>query len=198
MTVGSPHTWLTTDPLSPTLLNAEVRDQFSALLNPPRARVYRSTNVTLTSATWNLVTFNTTVYDESYTGALTTTPDRLIAPIDGLYAINASGALNKGTTASHFRGLMLRKNAAGSSTGGTEVAIGFMYANMRAGTDSTGSLPSINGTTLVHLSIEYPLSANDYIQMWVQSNDSGTNTGYGGSHLTWLEMRWECNIPTLL
>lgn len=199
MTVGSPRTWLTTDSLSSTLLNGEIRDQFAALLSPPRARVYRSTNVTLTSATWGLVTFDNTVYDQSYTGVLTTSPnDRLIAPVSGLYSINASVALNKGTTSSHFRGLMLRKNAAGNSASGTEVALAWMYPNMRAGTDSTGSLPSNHGTTIVHLSIEYPLAANDYIQMWAQSNDSGTNTGYGGSHLTWLEMRWECNIPTLL
>lgn len=206
MTIGAPRTWLTTDSLSTTLLNAEVRDQFNALVNPPRARVYKTASFTGVNGTWALIVFDGTTYVQSYTGTLTTTPnDRLIAPVAGLYTLNAEiGWTNtKGVVQLTQGGLMIRKNSAGSSTGGSEVTISNQKSPDTSGTNGSGVKPSVHSTGSCHLSVDIPMAANDYVQMFAEqwsSNTAGWTPSVlvGGSYSTWMDLLWVANLPTLL
>lgn len=60
----TPMTW--TDgsaDLTDANLNAEVRDAYLLLLNPPAVGLQRTTNLTLTTSTWTAVGFDTLLYD---------------------------------------------------------------------------------------------------------------------------------------
>lgn len=101
MTVGTPHPWVSGDALTAALANAEVRDQFIAQFGPPAGRLsfvaafginiptQTASTVATTVAAGNLITFDGRLTN-AYTGAMTTGSSRwsrLIAPIDGIYAV---------------------------------------------------------------------------------------------------------------
>jgi hypothetical protein len=60
----TPMTWADgSADLTDANLNAEVRDAYLLLLNPPAVGLQRTTNLTLTNITWTAVGFDTLLYD---------------------------------------------------------------------------------------------------------------------------------------
>ena len=105
MPTGTAKTWASGDALTAALANAELRDQFIAQFGVPTGRLYflsggsvgggiviptqSAATIATTVAAGNLITFDGRLTN-AYTGAMTTGASRwsrLIAPIDGIYAL---------------------------------------------------------------------------------------------------------------
>lgn len=139
--------------------------------------VYSGTGVACTDSTWTLMTF------DSYTGfgvaagtmAATwgTNTSRLAVPTGetGLYSVNASITFPANGTG--FRRIQLRKNAAGSSTGGT------LLGSMGLSTITTSGV-----TTTVSFSRDIYLTAADYVEVFGLQNSGGSLTTSTGESNT--------------
>lgn len=129
----------------------------AALATVPACRVYSSTSVALTSATWTAVTFNSERYDNDAIHDTGSNTSRLTCKTAGVYAIFA--------------------------TIQTDSAIG-RYAALRFllnGTTTIGSTSSfyqhnsVDASNLMALTTHYKLAVNDYIEVHVWVENSSLN-----------------------
>jgi hypothetical protein len=120
-------------------------------------------DTSLTAATWTNMLFASEEYDTSAMHSTVTNTGRLTVATgeDGLYQVTASVFLNY-HAGIHPCGLMLRKNAAGSSTGGTLI------------TQSTTVL-SNNAVVITgaELNTHLRLAAADYLELFVIQDSGG-------------------------
>jgi hypothetical protein len=154
MTVPTPRTRVAGAFETATLNNQDPRDVENFLLAPPRVYAYRSAALTLTSGVETLINLDAELYDLYSPAAhdTGTNPSRLIFAEAGIYTVTA--ALRYGGGAGTERGLFIRKNAAGSPSGGTEV--------IRRTIASAGS----GTTTQVGVTLDISGNANDYIELF--------------------------------
>jgi hypothetical protein len=157
-------------------------DEISAALNyllaPPRCFAYRSTTMTLSQATWEVVNLNAEQYDSGAMHDNATNNTRVTATETGIYVAKCSVRFETGT-ASTYRGVQVRKNAAGSDLSGTRIAIKLEPA-------LGGGEPSIFG-----FSVDVPMTAGDYLELFArQATGSGTLDIGGGAEYTYLSVRW--------
>jgi hypothetical protein len=161
-----------------TLNNQDPRDVENFLLAPPRAYAYRSAAVTFNNGIEVLATLDAELYDPYSPAAHdnSTNNSRLIAAETGIYFIKAK--LRYGGNSTGTRTLFIRKNAAGSPSGGTEVT----RINVPAASASV--------TTTVDDALEHPLNAGEYIELFgVQDSGSNLVMNVGSSNL-FLLFRW--------
>lgn len=127
----------------------------------------------LTTATWTLMTFAGEDYDTATMHSTSTNTGRLTVPTGGagLYHLTGNVALDYNTTAKSC-GLMVRKNAAGSSTGGTLIAQSMTLLSTNAFVISAANI-----------STHVRLSAADYLELFVL-HDKGSNLSLKGGDLT--------------
>lgn len=127
----------------------------------------------LTTGTWTLMTFASEEYDTSSLHSTSSNTGRLTVGTGdgGLFHVTASVALDYNATAKSC-GLMLRKNAAGSSTGGTLISQSMTML-------STNSLV----ISAANLSTHVRLSAADYLEVFV-IHDKGSNLSLKGADMT--------------
>lgn len=130
-------------------------------------------DTSLTNATWTNMLFASEEYDTSGMHSTTTNTGRLTVPAGegGLFQVTASVMLDKFTTSAKSCGLMLRKNAAASSTGGTEITRSMTMLS------SNGFLVSAS-----ELNTHVRLAAADYLELFV-IQDSGSALVLKGSTL---------------
>lgn len=140
----------------------------------PAVMATDTSDTSLTSATWTLMTFASESYDTA--GMHSTVAGQrslLTCPVsqDGLYHITAMVNLDKYTTSAKSCALQLRKNAAGSSTGGTQIA-------------HSTSILSTNGLVIstVSISTHERLTGSDTLELFVLQ-DSGSALTLKGSVL---------------
>lgn len=135
-----------------------LRDAIAFWQNPPAAMVVKSVAQNVLTGTVTLVTFETTSYD---TDTIVTSSSRLTAKTSGRYAIG--GKLTFAANATGFRRIQIRKNAAGSPTGGTLLIV-----------ETTSAITTAGVATPVSLGAgpEFQLAANDYIEAFAH-HDSG-------------------------
>lgn len=129
-----------------------LRDAIAFWQNPPSALITGNAGQSLTTATWTLVAFPTTSYD---TDTIVTSTSRLTAKTAGRYSVTAKLTYAANTTG--IRRVMVRKNAAGSSTGGTELYVETTGAITAAGVKTPASIPA---------GPEFQLSAGDYLEVF--------------------------------
>lgn len=153
-------------------------------LGPDRVRAHRTTDQTLAATgTWYTVTLNaeSDKLDGAADGGIaihstSTNPSRVYATVTGDYDIGAQAAFAASATGNGR--LMIRKNAAGSSSGGTALtpnSIGVGFINI--------SYP------VAQASFRAPLVAGDYLEMFVQQSAAANHTIAGGYAHTFLELR---------
>lgn len=147
----------------------------------PAVMATSSATTALTANTWTAISFTTA--DEWDTASMhdtTTNPTRLTVPTSngGLYAITANVYAAFFTT-SYPMHLMVRKNAAGSSTGGTFVGIA----------TSNSSIINVLGAGL-NLNMETRLAAADYIEIWVACETTSSVALNGGVYPHRFGLRW--------
>jgi hypothetical protein len=98
-------------------LTAAQQSNFEAtcafLANPPRCSLYLAGAGTATSSAWHLLSFDTDPVDTDGFWAVGN-PSRLVIPVAGTYAL---------TFSTGAEGVQIRKNAAGSATGGTQILL---------------------------------------------------------------------------
>jgi hypothetical protein len=135
----------------------------------PYGLVYSGTGVACSDNTWTLMTFNTQVNFSTTAILMATNWDanksRLGAQTGqtGLYSINASVTFP--TNATGVRRIQVRKNAAGSATGGTLI-----------GTTHIPALTTSGAATTVVYGRDAYLTAGDYVEVFVLQNSGGSLT----------------------
>ena len=132
------------------------------LLNPPRVQCTNSTGIVLpTSGTYTLLTWDTETFDTDGMHSTSSNTSRLTATTAGYYKVTFIVAFPANTTGQ--RTLMLRKNAAGSSGGGTLI----LPYIMGSGIAQTWTF-QWNGTI--------PLAAGDYLEGFAVQFSGATMT----------------------
>lgn len=118
-------------------------------------------DTSLTTSTWTNMLFASEEYDTGAMHSTVTNTGRLTVVDGGLYQVTASVFLNYHANV-HPCGLMLRKNAAGSDTGGTLIT-------------QTTTILSNNSffITGAELNTHVRLSAADYLELFVQQDSGG-------------------------
>ena len=143
----------------------------------PYGLVYSGTGVACADTTWTLMTFNTQVNFSSTATIMAYNWDanksRLGAQTGqtGLYSINASVTFPFNATG--IRRIQIRKNAAGSASGGTLI-----------GTIHIPTVTTSGVTTTVMYSRDAYLTAGDYVEVFVLQNSGGSLTTSTGEAYT--------------
>ena len=145
----------------------------------PRAYVYQSsvTSVANSAATWTLLPWQAEVFDIVQSGDspmhdTTTDPSRVYIRTTGKYEIN--GQVQIVLNSVGYRAAQVRLNAAGSGSGGTQLALNVVDA-------SSAALVSLPIPT-----VEVSLTEGDYVEAFAQQNSGGalnTVVGVGVSFL---------------
>lgn len=139
----------------------------------PAVMATDTSTTAITTGTWTLMTFASEEYDTSSMHSTSSNTGRLTVGTGdgGLYHVTATVALDYNATAKSC-GLMLRKNAAGSATGGTLIT-------------QSSTLLSTNSFFIssTSLSTHVRLSAADYVEVFVW-HDKGTNLSLKGGDMT--------------
>jgi hypothetical protein len=182
-TIPTPPTFTAGAVLTAAGLNT-LRDVANFWALTPRAYVYRSaaTSMANFTTTWSIITFEAEVYDIVQSGDTpmhdnATTPERTFIRTSGKYEI--SGAIEYAANATGIRSIMIRKNSAGSDTGGTLIAT------------STQGNAGASGPTSVPLPVvEEAFTAGDYLEVFGRQNSGGSLAlGVGNHGVTFLRVK---------
>jgi hypothetical protein len=177
MAVPVPRTWVAGETETATIFNGDVRDTFNFQLAPPRCFAYRTTDESLTNATWEVLNFDTELYDSHGAHSGVTNTARLTAPESGLYSVTLQVRFAANSTNS--RQAQVRVNDTSSNgTGGTRVALVSVQAA------SGGDVTTIGHT------FDTQLSATDWIVLDAQQNSGGALNAVSGPGETFLSFRW--------
>ncbi len=139
-----------------------LRDAIAFWQNPPAAMIAGNAGQSLTSGAWALVAFPTTSYD---TDSMVTSTSRITIKTAGRYSIAAKVTIAANATG--IRRIMVRKNAGGSSTGGTELYVETTGAIGAAGVKTPVSIPS---------GPEFQLAVNDTLEVFAYQDSGGALT----------------------
>lgn len=155
--------------------NADIRDAINFLASGmPRVSVSNSAAHSHTSGTSLLLTWDTEAYDTDTMHSTVTNTSRLVATTAGTYQVTARQAFAANATG--IRSLDVRKNAAGSSSGGT-----------RIGYDS--QTPVTGAVTSVAVICDVVLAANDYLEAFGFQTSGGALSDDATAGLTFFQMR---------
>jgi hypothetical protein len=174
-------TWVAGEVVTAAYMNANVRDAGNFFITPPSAYIYQNTpQAALVTATLTLITWDTAAYQAVDTSVWSagTNPSRWTPATPGYYSFVAS--LLWATNAAGSRNLMVRKNAAGASGGGTLVQQDSAFASSANGHNSlVVTTVQMNGTT-------------DYLEVFGYQNSGGNLALLSGAPLAGVSMqtRW--------
>ena len=132
----------------------------------PYGLVFDGAGIACANNTWTLITFNTqTVVSSAAVHSTSTNPSRLIVPTSqtGFYSVKASVTFPDNATG--FRRIQIRKNSAGSATGGTLI-----------GTTHLPALTTASQTTTVVYGRDASLTAADYVEVFALQTSGGSLT----------------------
>jgi hypothetical protein len=169
----NPRTWATNDVVTASLLNTHLRDNLNFLYTKDHASVYQTANTAITTSTWTVVAFDAEYLDNNTMHDNVTNNSRVKCNSDGLYLIIFKAAFANDTTG--VRRVMIRKNAAGASGGGTDL-----------GTWTEDGIPAEN--TIVPGGRLESLTSADYIEMFVWQDTGGNLNLNSGSRVTYLQL----------
>ena len=148
----------------------------------PRAYVYQSsvTSVANSAASWTLLPMQAEVFDIVQSGDspmhdTTTDPSRIYIRTTGKYEIN--GQVQIVLNSAGYRAAQVRLNAAGSGSGGTQLALNVVDA-------SSAALVSLPIPT-----VEVSLTAGDYVEAFAQQNSGGALNTIVGSGVSFLRVK---------
>lgn len=161
--------------------NAEWRDALNFLLAPPRAYGYHNVALNVNNVTFTLVGLTGELYDSSGMHSTVSNSARINAVEAGLYTLK--GHIQFEANGTGARGIMFRKNAAGSPSGGTELFL-------------TYNLPSAGNLGLVFGSVDANLNATDYVEMYAYQSSGGALNLVNGATSTFLSARWVAKTST--
>lgn len=180
MAVPTTHTVAVGDKATAADENTYVRDPIAFLINPPRCSIYQGTTGTTagTSGVAALVLWDTESASDGDTDTMhstSTNTSRVVATTAGLYLVTTS--IYFAANATGYREVMLRKNSAGSSSGGT------LIDQFRMPATPTGSGYCGGGKRV-------RLAATDYVEAFVTQTSGGSLATVTGEAFSWLEAIW--------
>ena len=148
----------------------------------PRCSVYANAALSVPNgaATWTVVPFAAETFDIVQSGDSpshdnTTNNSRVYFRTPGKYEINGQPQIALNSVG--YRSVQVRLNAAGSGTGGTQLAVNTVDA-------SSAALVSLPIPT-----VEYDVAAGDYVEMFVQQNSGGALNTIAGQGITFLRIK---------
>ncbi len=180
-TLPVPRTYVANENLTATILNGTtgIKGPLDFLLSPPRCAVYQTAVTTMTTpGTTYLVLYDTEAWDTDSMHSTVTNTGRITSGTTGLYRV--SGNLGFAANATGYRTVNVRKNAAGSPTGGTNV-YSVRYA------------PSPTLSTIVPFAFSVQLAAGDYIEVFATQNSAGSLDTVAGQSNSLLCCEWVAN-----
>ena len=151
------------------------------LLSPPRGSAYQTTGVSVGTGTSTeiLMAFDTTRWDSDTGGDMhnpSSNNSRMYVRTPGLYSVSYQVAFPANATGVRYA--ILRKNAAGTSGGGTSVH----FARQQSA--------SATGASYVGATLEVPLAEDDYLEVFAIQNSGGSLTTATGVTGTYIQVRW--------
>jgi hypothetical protein len=175
-TIPTPYVFVAGVKMAATALTAGITAALSwCLTDYPRCRVWQSTNLSMPSATVTLVTWDSESYDNDTMHSTSSNTSRLVATTSGLYEIFINLQFPNATYTQ--MDLMARKNAAGSSSGGTAIT-------------RSGAAMNFQTSRVPQLSFKMFLAAGEYVEYWATQTGAGAGTLIGGEFSCYAEMTW--------
>lgn len=165
-TIPTPPTFTAGAALTATSLNT-LRDVHNFWSNVPRTLAYRSAAASLANytTTWTAIDLDAEIYDVVQSGDSpmhdnATNPSRVFIRTSGKYKL--TGAIEFNNNATGYRSAMIRKNSAGSDTGGTLLI--------------TNTQGAVNGAiTSVPLPVvEETFTAGDHVELFGRQTSGGS------------------------
>lgn len=172
---GTPRTWVAGETVTAALMNSDVRDPLIMLVNTPRVRVYNSTGPSLTNATATLLSWDTEEINTNTMHSTVTNTSRLVATTAGRYLVIAQAGFASNATGA--RQVNVRKNAAGSSAGGTGLTSNTCSSVMASNVVAASTFSTF-------------LNAADYLEMFATQTSGGALAVNQGQWSTFFEMVW--------
>ena len=159
MAYTTPRTWTAAEKVTAALMNTHVRDNLLFLATNEFGSYTSSSTAAVTTGTFTLVAWDGEVEESSgLTHDNSTNNSRIQVTLAGLYEVNIS--LGWTANASGMRGVMLRKNSAGSAGGGTQLK------------QSYNATPTTQDATATLL-WTVRLAASDYIEVFRYQSSGG-------------------------
>ncbi len=163
LAIPTPYQWQVGDTGNAALLNAQIYNGLTYLLNPPIATLVQTSVQTLTTSTVTAITWPTPAVD-TYSGWASGTPTRYTPQVQGYYLAVGNIGFASTSSAPGARDAQICKNGTGTVV--NEVSLGNAAAfNTIVG---VASLVFCNGTT-------------DYLELYADQNSGANmNTVVGG------------------
>lgn len=171
-TLPSPRTWVAGEKATATLLNAEVRDALSFLLDPPTAYAYLASNQNIPTGIGSFEVLNLAgeEFDNDTMHSTVTNNSRLTVKTAGLYLF--MGAITFATeTTNANRAARIRLN-------GSDILNTVRYRNANASTSG------------IEVSAYALLSVNDYVELLASQDSGSTVQANSGNTTTFFWGRW--------
>lgn len=176
LAVPVPYSWSVGDPITAALLNAQIRDALTFLLNPPLCELIQaSTTTTLANSTWTSIAFadsGSSIQADTYGGFSTGANTRYTAQVAGWYTV--CGSISYNSSAVGARAAAIYKN--GSP----------LLGHSQIATNAAAAL-----TVLATPTRDVFLNVGDYIELkgW-QSSGGNLTTFINGDQSSGLYLRW--------
>lgn len=148
--------------------------RLNAISPEARCRAYASAAANCPNNTLTLIPLGAETYDTASMHSTGSNTSRAIAQIAGCYDLKAQVAF--AANAAGRRVITIRKNAAGSSAGGTQVAV------ISAAAASASS-------TNVGVTTDLVLAAGDYLEIFALQSSGGALDCSSGEDSTWMSLR---------
>jgi hypothetical protein len=171
-----PVTWVATDVPDYTDMN-DISENLRFLHTKDRVHVYDSVDQSIGNAGWELMTWDSEEYDNNDMHSTSSTTARLSCKSDGLYLVEFKIAFASNTTG--VRRVMLRKNSAGSDSGGSTLGTWNEDA-------LTGQQTTVSGGRGVVLNTGG--SPNDYIECFVWQDSGAALNVVAGASTSFVQM----------
>ena len=171
----APVTWGASDTPDHNDMN-DISENLRFLHTKDRVHVYDSADQSISNATWELMTWDSEDYDNNTMHSTASNTGRLTCQSSGLYLVEFKIQWETNTTGE--RNVMLRKNSAGSDSGGTNLGSWNV-----AGISNDNTV--VSGGRGVALNTG---GANDYIELFVQQDSGGALSVKSGASVSFLQM----------
>lgn len=148
----------------------QVGTAVSYLLDPPRVLAFDGAGVSCTNNTATLIPWNSELWDTDTMHDTVTNPSRVTINTTGTYAVTVAIRFGLGPTFTTFN-VNIRRNAAGSSSGGTST---YTFTQGAPG----------GGPATARFYCELPLIAAEYYEVFVTQKSTAARTTEPGGVVT--------------
>ncbi|MFC7979515.1 hypothetical protein ACFUT3_30320 [Streptomyces cinereoruber] len=177
-TIPATQTFLAGEKVTASKLTAATKTPLDFLFNPPRASVFITAGVPVSTGVTTLIPFDGESWDTDSMHSTTTNPSRVIINTPGQYLVSVFARFPVNATG--YRQLTLRANAAGVATLGSAI--------------TAFTAPAVSGTsTFIGRTFELACNAGDYFELFAY-HTAGTTLNLDFGTTTGMQFRWIGNL----